>query len=421
MGLLDSKVLNSEDIVNQYLEEFKKEDIGKVFTCIFYDEALERARKIDDKRKKGLKLGKLAGVPIVITDDISTKGILTTAGSKMLENYIPPFDAEIITRLIKEDAIILGKLKINEFNLKPLRLAKSTIGFLPTIIGSETNGHILSLKPSYGLVSRYGLISASSSLSGICISGRHMGDIARILEVIGGHDDKDSASARVENIGYSRESKRGNKSLKLYFPKDLSKDNGKILANPINKLEKLEGEIREIDLKNTQYSSLAYRTLFSGEFASNTARYDGIGFGYRAKDYKDREELYKKSRSESFGKEAKKTIMFGNFIISSRGYERYYKKSQQIRTLIKEDLSANLGDRGFLIMGITKSTDKKEVDNYKTLGYMTGFPTITIKLKDESNEEIELVILSRSFNEEDLLQLGYIIEEELLGRGENNG
>lgn len=417
--LLGSGQLKCEDLIKAYINNLQDKDPENIFKSIFKEDSIRKAKEIDEKKEKGLKLGKLAGIPLVITHDISTKGILTTAGSKMLENYIPPFNASIIEDLLKEDAIILGKLKIQEFNLERINYEKDIIDFLPLIIGSEVKAHILSLKASYGLISRYGLISATSSLGGICISGKHMEDLAMVLSVIAGYDEKDSTSARFEKIKYSQELKTNMANISIYTPKELSYNKDQKLGRWMDKLRELGVQTKEVNLKNIKYSSLAYKILASAEFASNTGRYDGIGFGYRTNDYENRDELYKKSRSEAFGMETKKTIMIGNYVISSDRYDKYYKKSQQIRRVIKEEIDTILGESGFLIIPMTDSLDKKTRANYETLGNMTGYPLITIKYKDDKNKEVELLILSTSFKEEDLLQLGYIIEGEILRGGGN--
>lgn len=421
MGLFESKGVFSQDLVNQYFKTFKDEDLEKIFKVTFYEEAILKAKEIDASREKGLKLGRLAGIPIIITDDISTKGFLTTAGSKMLENYIPPFDASIIERLEGEDAIILGKLRINEFNLKALEFPRDTSKFLPTIVGSQVNGHPVSIKPSYGLVSRYGVISATSSLDGIYISGKSMEDMGLILEIIGGYDENDSTSVNIQTSSYSKQSDFPKEEVKISIPKDLLGFKDSRLDEFINCLRETADLVEDISIENIKYSSLAYRILTSGEFASNTARYDGIGFGYRAGDYKDREDLYKRSRSESFGLEAKKTIIFGNYLIGSEGYDKYYRKSQQIRTLIKGQVDKILGQSEFILIPLINSMDKESKDNYKSLAALTGYPEIKIKFYIADKEEIQLLLISKSFKEKDLLQLGYILEEEILIKGENNG
>lgn len=418
--ILDSKIVKSEDIVKEYFRAFKEKDLEKAFVSLFYQEAIERAREIDEKREKGIKLGKLAGLPLVITDDISTKGHLTTAGSKMLENYISPYNASVFEKLIREDAVILGKLRVNEFNLKALDLQRDVLDYLPIILACEIKGHDFSIKPSYGLVSRYGIVSATSSLGGISISAKKLEDLARVLEVIGGYDEKDSASAKIEVLDYSIKSPAHARTLKIYMPKEIfeSLEAGN---NLIKGLADFGHEVEGVDFQNLKYTSPAYKILFSGEFASNAGRYDGIGFGYRADDYKDREDLYKKSRSQALGKEAKKTIMFGNYVISSEGYDKYYKKSQKIRTLIKEELDMILDDNKFLFIPLINSLDKKARDNYHSLANMTGHPLITMKYRNDLNEEIDILIISTSFKEKDLFQLAYLLEGKLMGRGENNG
>ncbi|MFW5648031.1 MAG: amidase family protein [Candidatus Alkaliphilus sp. MAG34] len=410
MDLMDKKEITSEEIVKIYMENIFEKKLEKgVYKSLCEKESIEKAKEIDKKRKKGEKLGALAGIPIAVTEDISTKGILTEAGSKILKDYIPPFNATIIEKLLAEDAIILGKVKISEFSLEDSEYGAKCIldrGAL-VVIGSSGEGRdVVKLKPSYGLVSRYGIISATSSLSPLILVAKEINDLALVLNIISGYDRRDSTSVDltqgdsplVSLKKYNAE-KTTSPVSKVKIVKELSND------NLVKDIKELGINVGKTTIETGKYILPAFKILSSAEFASITARYDGIRYGYRSNDYENREELYKNTRSEGFGKEAKKTIIFGNHVINAGQYERYYKKSQQIRSLIKDEIDKILEDGSILLLPLSDDSDENLKKGYKELGSMTGYPMLSIPYGGAENEYTELYMLSSGFDEENLVQL----------------
>ena len=434
--LMDKGEITSEEIVKIYIENIFEKGLDKeVYKSLCKEESVEKAKEIDKKREKGEKLGALAGVPIAVTEDISTRGILTEAGSKILKDYIPPFNATIIEKLLAEDAIILGKVKISEFSLEDSEYsARCILGKgAPVVIGSSGEGKdVIKLKPSYGLVSRYGIISATSSLSPLTLVAKETNDLDLVLDTISGYDKKDSTSAQTQGDGafvstqgdgafvlsketqgdgafvlskhphrviQGAEEKIFPEAPKVKIVKELSNN------NLVKDIKELGIDIEECSIKTGKYILPAFRILSGAEFASNTARYDGIRYGYRSADYENREELYKNTRSEGFGKEAKKTIIFGNHVINAEQYDRYYKKSQQIRSLIKDEIDKILEDDSVLLLPLSDDLDKNLKKGYKELGSMTGYPMLSIPYRRTEDEYIELCLLSSGFDEKTLIQL----------------
>lgn len=424
IDLMDREEITSEEIIKIYLKNISEKGLNKeVYKSLCEKESIEKAREIDKKRKNGEKLGALAGIPIAVTEDISTKGILTEAGSKILKDYIPPFNATIIEKLLEEDAIILGKVKISEFSLENSEYSVKCIldKGASVLIGSDGEGKdVVKLQPGYGLVSRYGIISATSSLSPLTLMAKEANDLSLVLNTISGYDRKDSTSV---NLGTQGTQTQGDGSdtrkiartvLKVKIVKELVND------NLVKNIEELGINIEENTIETVKYILPAFRILSSAEFASATARYDGIRYGYRSDNYENREELYKNTRSEGFGKEAKKTIIFGNHVINAEQYDNYYKKSQKIRSLIKYEINKILEGDSILLLPLSDDLDKNLKKSYKKLGSMTGYPMLSIPYKGDKDEYIELYMLSSSFNEKRLIQLANKIEIRFNSHGERH-
>ncbi len=414
MDLMDKEEITSEEIVKIYMKNIFEKGLDKeVYKSLCEEESIEKAKGIDTRRKNGEKLGVLAGIPIAVTENISTKGLLTEAGSKILKDYIPPFNASIIEKLLAEDAIILGKIKTSEFSLEDKEYSGKCIfhkGAL-VVIGSGGKGKdLVKLEPSYGLVSRYGIISATSSLSPLTLLAKETNDLALVLNVISGYDKRDSTSVDLEKIDY-KESMEDDSKFKVKIAKELLDDN---LAND---LKELGINIEESIIENRKYILPAYKILSSAEFASNTSRYDGIRYGYRSSDYENREELYQNTRSEGFGKEAKKTIIFGNHVINAGQYDLYYKKSQQVRSLIKNEIDKVLENNSILLLPLSDDLDENLSRSYKELGSMAGYPMLSIPYRGSKDEYIDLCLLSSSFDEKSLIQLANKIEKQLNSHG----
>ncbi len=402
IDMMEKGQATSEEIVKIYIENISEKGLDKdIFKSLCKDEVIERAKDIDRRRKDGQKLGALAGIPLALTEDISTKGLLTEAGSNILKGYIPPFNATIVERLLEEDAIIIGKIKMPEFSLGDSDYGARCIfnGGALAVIGSSRGGEgLLRLSTSYGLVSRYGIISATSSLSPLTLLAKEAGDLALILNVIGGHDKKDSASVPLDKTDYTKIWEGGSK-LKVKILKGLSND------RLIEDIEAAGVGIEECILERTDHILPALKVLYSAEFSSNMARYDGIRYGYRAENYENREDLYKNTRSEGFGLEAKKTIIFGNYVISGDQYEDYYKKSQKVRTLIRDEIDKLLKDGSILLIPLAGNLDENLKMAYKELAAMTGCPMILLPYEDSKAGYMDLCLLANAFDERTLLDL----------------
>lgn len=414
VDLMERQEITSEEVLKTYMENIFETGLDKeVYKSLCGEEAIEKAKEIDKKRKSGEKLGALAGIPLAVTEDISTRGVLTEAGSKILKDYIPPFNATIIERLLEEDAIILGKVKISEFGLEDSEYGGRCIldrGAL-VVLGSAKEGEdLVRLEPSYGLVSRYGIISASSSLSPISLLAKETDSLGLVLNVISGHDRKDSTSVDLEKIDYTEDLEDNNK-FKVKIVKELLND------SLVKDIKELGIDIQESTIETGKYILPAYKVLSSAEFASNTGRYDGIRYGYRSSNYEDREELYKNTRSEGFGNQAKKTIIFGNHVINAGQYDDYYKKSQQVRSLIKDEIDKILEDGSILLLPLSGDLDENIKQGYKELGAMTGYPMLSIPYKGSKGKNIDLHLLAPGFDEKRLLQLGRKIEKKFNSHG----
>jgi len=369
---------------------------------------------------------RLKNISLAISDNISIKGVKTTANSKMLQNYIPPFNATVVERLLKEDPRKLEKGSIKEFGVgeseehwgtaKVVAQGKKVIGVASDIGGeivkSANHYGIYGLKPSYGLVSRYGLIGVSSSIDTIGILGNSIKDISLVLGIIGDKDPKDSTSIGKGNIEYNKSlniDKDDIRGLKIGV---LGKDFRENISNFLEGLRKLDVNVEGISLPLLEYAPQVHEIISSGEFASNMARFDGISYGYRTENYENVDELYKNSRSESLGEDVKKKILFGNFVLSSENYKEYYEKSQRIRTLIKEEFNNIFKEYDFLLSPIS-STFTKGVN-------LAGLPALSLPCNDKGADK-GIQLIGPAFEEEKLLSLGYIYEDIILKQDKIGG
>ncbi len=371
--LIRRREVKPSEVVESFLRRFEEtEDRVKAYITPLYEKALERAKELDDREPEG----RLYGVPIAIKDNIVIKGERTTCASRILENFISPYDATVIEKLKGEGALFTGKTNMDEFAMGsstehsaffPTRnpwdtervpggssggsAVTTAVMSAPAALGSDTGGSIrqpasfcgvIGIKPTYGRVSRYGLVAFASSLDQIGIFGRRTEDVALLLEIISGHDPRDSTSADVPVPAYTEEMKRDVKGLKVGLPKeffefDLQKEIEESFRHFVKELEGLGCEIVEVSLPSVRYAIPAYYIIAPSEASSNLARYDGVKYGYRARDYADLLEMYSRTRDEGFGSEVKRRIMLGTFALSAGYYDAYYLKAQKVRTLIYRD------------------------------------------------------------------------------------
>ena len=345
------------------------------FVTVDSEGALKRAEEVQKLIDKGKLAGPLAGVPVAVKDNMCTKGLLTTCSSKILGNYIPMFTADAVLNLEKAGAVIIGKTNMDEFAMGS---TTETSAFGPTknpwdtghvpggssggscaavaaeecpyALGSDTGGSIrqpssfcgvTGIKPTYGTVSRYGLIAYGSSLDQIGPVAKDVTDCATILEVISSYDQKDSTSVKRDNYNFTSALEDNVKGMKIgipadYFGEGLDREVKEAVLNAAKELEKKGAVIEEFNLSLVDYAIPAYYIIACAEASSNLARFDGVKYGYRTEDYNGLHNMYKKTRSEGFGAEVKRRIMLGSFVLSSGYYDAYYIKALKTKALIKK-------------------------------------------------------------------------------------
>ncbi|MFZ0285454.1 MAG: Asp-tRNA(Asn)/Glu-tRNA(Gln) amidotransferase subunit GatA, partial [Terriglobales bacterium] len=363
-----------------FYQRIEKQDaeIGAYLT-LSKDRALARALEIDALAAKGEKLPPLGGVPVAIKDVMATRGLRTTAGSKVLGNYVPPYDCTAVARMESAGAMVLGKLNCDEFAMgssnensawRPVRnprdmsrvpggssggsAAAVAANMSVATLGSDTGGSIrqpasfcgvVGLMPTYGRVSRYGLIAFASSLDRIGPLTKTVKDAALVLRTIAGRDPMDSTSADVPVPDYVAELEKPINGLRLgvpkeYFGEGLDAEVRKAVETAIQKLAKAGCEIVPISLPHTKYAIPTYYIVATAEASSNLARFDGVRYGYRASDARNLSEMYRRTRDQGFGAEVKRRIMLGTYALSAGYYEAYYLKAQKVRTLLAQDFGA---------------------------------------------------------------------------------
>ena len=469
---LKLKEISSRDIVEAHLNRIgEMENKINAFITLTEEEALKAADRVDEKIKNGEELGPLAGIPIGIKDNIMTNGIRTTCASKMLENFIPPYDATVVEKIKKADGIILGKSNMDEFAMgsstetsyfgptkNPMDLERvpggSSGGSAAAVrahevalsLGSDTGGSIrqpasfcgvVGIKPTYGLVSRYGLASMANSLDQIGVLGRDVLDAALMLGVISGYDVKDSTSMDIEDIDYLEGLVKDIKGMKIGLPKeyfDLKVDSAikEKITKAIRVFETLGAEIEEISLPNTIYGLATYHIISTAEISSNMARYDGIRYGYRGKDYETLDELYINTRSEAFGEEVKRRIMMGTYSLSSGYADEYYKKALKVRTLIKNDFDKAFEKYDIILSPTSpilpfkleeKSNDPLAMYNsdiFTASVNLAGLCAISIPCGYSEGLPVGLQIIGDRFKELNILKAAYAFEKHLSIGGETN-
>ena len=455
------------EVITSLFERIKTIDPKvKSYLRLCEKEALDKAKIVDDKIAKGEPVGTLAGVPIAIKDNICIDGVTTTCASKMLEDFVPPYNATVIEKLLKEDAIIVGKTNMDEFAMgsstenSAFQVTKNpwdlervpggssggsaacvAAGLAPISLGSDTGGSIrqpaafcgvVGLKPTYGLVSRFGLIAFGSSLDQIGPFAKSVKDAALTLQVIQGDDKLDSTTNK-DNIHteYLPTLADGVKGMKVAVPKEFFKsaldDELKdSLLNTIELLKSLGAEVTEISLPITEEGLSAYYIISSAEASSNLARFDGIRYGYRPKEFSSVDELMLKSRTEAFGPEVKRRIMLGTYALSSGYYDAYYNRAQKLKKKIKEEFKKVFEEYDVILSPTSptlpfkcgeKISDPLQMylaDIYTININLAGIPAISLPVsKSKSGLPIGLQILGPHFGEEKIFKVAYAIEQEV--------
>ena len=461
---LKNNELTASDITKAYVDKIgQAEKDVQAFITTLTDEALEQAKQIDEKREKGEITNELAGIPIGIKDNICTKGVRTTCASKMLENFISPYDATVMQKINQEHMFSLGKLNMDEFamgasteysyfkktrnprNLKTVpggssggSAAAVAANMVPWALGSDTGGSIrqpasfcgvVGLKPTYGLVSRYGLVAFASSLDQIGPITKDVEDAAILLNVIAGHDEKDTTSIKVEKKDYTKALKNDVKGLKIGIPKEyfgegINEEVKQKIEQAIEKYKELGAEIEEFSLDIADYALATYYIIACAEASSNLGRFDGIRYGYRTKNFTNLKELFKNSRSEGFGAEVKRRIILGTYVLSSGYYDAYYKKAQQVRTLVKKEFDKAFTKYDVLLTPTsptvafeigTRSNNPLEMylaDICTVSVNIAGLPGISIPCgTDSKGMPIGMQLIGNHFAEETILNVAYTYEQ----------
>ena len=450
--------------VKEYLKNIKEKQNLNTYIEVFEDYALEQAEEIDKKIKTG-NAGKLAGKVIAVKNNIAIKDRLLSCGSKILSNFISPYNATVTERLLKEDAVIIASSNMDEFAMgssnetsyfgsvrNPHNIecapggssggsAAAVAGDLTWgALGSDTGGSIrqpasfcgiVGLKPTYGRVSRFGLVAFGSSLDCIGPLAKTVKDTSLILEVIAGEDPNDSTSSPVPVPEYSKNLENFDTNnltvgvpLKEYFPDELDKEINESIRKIIDKLSDSGIKIREIELPHSPYCIADYYIVANAEASSNLSRYDGARYGFRAENTPNLENMYVKSRSEGFGREVKRRIMLGTYVLSSGYYDAYYQKARKVRDLITGDFNKAFENVDCIITPTTPTTAFKlgeKLDNpldmylsdiYTASINLAGLPAISIPAgKDSKNLPIGLQIIGREFDEDTIFKIAHFIEK----------
>jgi len=458
-----SKEMSAEERVASIFERIHKvEDEVHAFVTLLEDEALEKAREIDEKVLKGKTLGKLAGVPIAVKDVICTKGIRTTCSSHMLESFIPPYDATVIERIKREDAVIIGKTNMDEFAMgsttetsyfgpthNPWDLSRvpggssggsgAAIAADETVLafGSDTGGSIrcpasycstVGIKPTYGLVSRFGLIAYANSLEQIGPMAKNVYDCALLLSLIAGYDFRDSTSVRMPLRDYTSSLKNNVEGFKIGVPKEFfgegtSEAVRKLVWKAIHKLQELGGTYEETSLPSLEYALPTYYIIAMSEASSNLARYDGLRYGYRIdRDEADWSTVYSKNRRIGFGAEVRRRVILGTYALSAGYYNKYYLKALKIRTLIRRDFEAAFQKFDVVVgptMPIPPFKIGEKIEDPLAL-YMcdidtvpvnlAGLPAISIPCGFTEGLPIGMQIMAPPFHEDVMLRVAYTFE-----------
>ena len=459
---LRARTFTSTELTTAALQ-FAREENRKTNAYLTFSEerALSAAKRVEETLARGADPGPLAGVPIAVKDVIVTKGLRTTCGSKLLANYIPPYDATAIERLEAAGGIILGKTNCDEFAMGsstensafgPVRnphapdrvpggssggsAAAVAQGTAVVALGSDTGGSIrqpasfcgvVGVTPTYGRVSRYGLTAFASSLDHIGPLGRSVRDTALLLQVIAGRDPLDSTSAEAPVPDYVAHLDGNIKGLKLGLPreylKDLTSETGDLIARAVEKLKKLGCEVRDVSLPATDYAVACYYVIATAEASSNLARYDGVRYTLRSAFSDSLSDMYRNTRGEGFGAECKRRIMLGTYVLSSGYYDAYYLKAQKVRALITRDFTNAFAEVDAIVAPVSpfpafkigeKVNDPIAMylsDIYTITGDLAGIPCMSVPCgKTAEGLPVGMQILAKHFDEAKMFRIADAFE-----------
>lgn len=461
---IKAKEITVVDAVKASLEQIKKlEPVVHAYVTVDEEGALKRAEEVQRLIDDGTLTGPLAGVPVAIKDNMCTKDLLTTCSSKILYNFVPTFSAEAVINLEKAGAVILGKTNMDEFAMgsttetsaygvtrnpwDPEHVPGGSSGGSCAAVaaeecffalGSDTGGSIrqpssfcgvTGIKPTYGTVSRYGLIAYGSSLDQIGPIARDVTDCATILEAISSYDKKDSTSIPREDMDFTSALVDDVKGMRIGIPRDylgegLDEEVKKAILKAAKVLEDKGAIVEEFDLSLVKYAIPAYYVIASAEASSNLSRFDGVKYGLRAKEYEGLHEMYKKSRSEGFGEEVKRRIMLGSFVLSSGYYDAYYLKALRTKALIKKEFDKAFEKYDVILGPAAPSTAPKLGESlsdplkmylgdiYTISVNLAGLPGMTVPCgKDSAGLPIGLQLIGDCFQEKKIIRAGYAFEQ----------
>ncbi len=461
---LQKKELTVTQIIEAYIKRInEKEPEINAFITLQLEEALEKAKKIDREIVNDINISPFAGIPIGIKDIICTKGVRTTCASKMLEDFISPYDATVIEKINEKKLISLGKLNMDEFAMgssteysyfkktkNPWDLDRIPGGssggsaaavaadMVPWALGTDTGGSIrqpaalcgvVGLKPTYGLVSRYGVIAFASSLDQVGVFTKDVKDCANLLNIIAGHDKKDTTSADIGFKDYSKSIGKDIKGIKIGIPKQfygegINEEVKQCFLKAVEEYKKLGAEVEEFSLDVEKLSLATYYIIACAEASSNLGRYDGIRYGYRTKNYNNIRELYRNSRSEAFGSEVKRRIILGTYVLSSGYYDAYYKKAQQVRTLVINKFNEAFKKYDVILTPTTPTTAFKIGEKSKNplQMYLADICTVSVNIAglpgmsipcgiDSKGLPIGIQLIGNKFCEETILKVAYAYEQ----------
>ena len=461
---LEKGELTSEQITIAYLDRIEEiEPKVQAYNSVLVEEALAKAKKVDEDRKAGKAISKFAGIPIGIKDNLCITGTKTTCSSKMLENFVAPYDATVIEKLNAEDTVYLGKLNMDEFamgsstehsafkkTVNPWDLERVPGGssggsaaavaadIAPWTLGSDTGGSIrqpaslcgvVGLKPTYGLVSRYGLVAFASSLDQIGPITKDVTDSAMLLNIIAGHDEKDSTTMDLEKKDYTKCLVNDVKGLRIGIPKEyigegINEEVKQAILDVAKKYEEMGAIVEDCSFEVGQYATSVYYIIADAEASSNLGRFDGIRYGYRTEKYSDLKDIYKNSRSEGFGPEVKRRIMIGTYVLSSGYYDAYYKKAQKVRSVITKAYNDLFEKYDVLLTPTSPITAFKmgEKSNNPLEMYLADICTVPVNIAglpginvpcalDSKGLPIGFQLIAKAFNEETLFRAAYTYEQ----------
>ena len=461
---IQAKEVTAVEAVQACLKEIeKKESLIHAYVTVDEEGALKQAAEVQKKMEAGDLTGPLAGVPLAVKDNICTEGLRTTCSSKILENFVPPYTAQALQNLQAAGMIVLGKTNMDEFAMGSTTetsawgvtrnpwntehvpggssggsCAAVAAGEAFAALGSDTGGSIrqpssfcgvTGIKPTYGTVSRYGLIAYGSSLDQIGPIARSVGDCAALLEVLASKDPKDSTSVAREDCDFTSALTGDVKGLRIGIPRDylqegLDEDVRKAVLNAAEVLKEQGAIVEEFDLSLVEYAIPTYYTIAAAEASSNLERFDGVKYGLRAKEAEELHQMYKKTRSQGFGAEVKRRIMLGSFVLSSGYYDAYYLKALKVKALIKQAFDKAFASYDVILgpvapttapaLGASLSDPMKMYlgDIYTISANLAGLPGMSVPCgMDPQGLPIGLQLLGDCFKEKNILQAAYAFEQ----------